>query len=60
MSKDKKVKNACAVCGKEVKWGMNGNPIMKKDFNDMFILTNIIGWKHFNCQNNSILKKEKV
>jgi hypothetical protein len=47
----KTVNNPCVVCGKEVRWGVNGCPMVRKGQEMMALMGG--GWeymKHYKCE----------
>lgn len=56
MSKNKDDKNKtdknhiCDVCGKPVRWGNDGCPVVKKGNEMGALFGNVDGWRHYNCK----------
>lgn len=47
--KVKAIKNPCMECGKEVKWGVDGCPVVKKGEEVKVLLGTQEGMIHYNC-----------
>jgi hypothetical protein len=45
----RKIKNPCVVCGKEVRWGIDGCPIVEKGKEFETLLGGLKGMKHYDC-----------
>jgi hypothetical protein len=45
-------KHKCDVCGKPVKWGVNGCPNVKERAGISVLLTVSDGWIHYTCASN--------
>ena len=59
-SKSKKPeKIPCMVCGKPVRWGVNGCPVVKPGQEMIAVLMGqgIIGYKHYTCELINITQK---
>ena len=49
----RKIKNPCSVCGKEVRWGIDGCPIVEKGKEFETLLGGLKGMKHYDCNPNA-------
>jgi hypothetical protein len=49
-TKKRKIKNPCSVCGKEVRWGIDGCPIVEKGKEFETLLGGVKGMKHHECK----------
>lgn len=50
MKTKKNIKNNCITCGKKVRWGVNGCPIVEKGKEINVLLGNYKGMIHYDCK----------
>jgi len=49
----KKIKNPCSICGKQVRWGIDGCPIVEKGKEFDVLLGGVKGMIHYDCQSKN-------
>lgn len=54
--KQKQIKNPCITCGKDVKWGKDGCPVVSKGSEMGVLFGSFIGMKHYKCHDKTGFK----
>jgi hypothetical protein len=48
-------RNPCMVCGKTVRWGVSGCPVIKPGQEMLALMGGgFMGWQHYNCEKPSV------